>query len=45
MSENLGNDCGLFDGGDERQGATTLRTGGQFDLEHPFEQLGPAQAG
>ncbi len=45
MSENLGNDRGLFDGGDERHRAATVQTGGHVDLEHAFEQLGPAQAG
>ncbi len=42
MGENLDDHRGLFDGGDERQGATTVGTGGHVDLTHPFEQMGPA---
>jgi len=42
VAKNLGNYRGLFNGGDERQGSTTVGTGGHVDLEHPFEQLGPA---
>jgi hypothetical protein len=45
MGENLGDHRGVFDGGDERQGAATVRTGCHVDFKHPFEQLGPAQAG
>ena len=45
MSENLGNHCGIFDGGDVRHRATTLETDGHVDREDALEQLGPAQAG
>ena len=45
VAKNLGNYRGLFNGGDERQGATIEGTGGHVDLEHPFEQLGPARIG
>jgi hypothetical protein len=44
MGENLGDHRGFFDGGDERQGAATVRTGGHVDFKHPFEQLCPGQA-
>ncbi len=39
MGENPGNYPGIFDGGDERQGAATVRTVCHIDLKHPFEQL------
>ncbi len=45
MGENLGDHRGIFDGGDDRHGAATVRTVGHVDREHPFEQLGPTQAG
>ena len=44
MAKNLDNHCGIFNGGNERHGATALRTGGQIDFKHPFEQLRPTQA-
>ncbi len=37
MGEALDDHRGLFDGGNERQGAATVRTGGHVDLEHSFE--------
>ena len=45
MDEDLGHHGGLFDGGNERQGAAALRSGGHVNFEHPFEQLGPPHAG
>ena len=45
MGEDFGNDRGTFDGGNDRQGAATVRTVCHIDLKHPFEQLGPAHAG
>ena len=45
MREDIGNDRGIFDGGNERDRAATMGTGGHVDLEEAFEQLGPAQAG
>ncbi len=35
MGENLGDHCGAFDGGDERQAAATVRTGFPVDFKHP----------
>ncbi len=40
MGEDLGHHHGIFDGGDERKGAATMRIGCPGDREHPFEQLG-----
>ncbi len=37
VGENLDDHGGIFNGRDERQGATTVGTGGHVDLEHPFE--------
>ncbi len=45
MDEDLGHHGGLFDDGNERQGAAALRTVCHVDLKHPFEQLSPAQPG
>ncbi len=45
VCENLGNHGRIFNCGDECQGGAALRTGGHVDLEHPFEQLGPAGIG
>jgi len=45
VRENLDDHGGIFNGGDERQGAAALRTVCHVDLKHPFEQLGPAQPG
>ncbi len=44
VGENLGNYPGIFDGGDDRHGAATVRTVCQIDLEHPFMQLAEIQA-
>jgi hypothetical protein len=38
MSEDLGDHRWIYDGGDNRQGSATLRTGCHVDLEHPFEK-------
>ena len=40
MGEDLGNHGGMFDGGDDRQGAAAVRTLFNIDSEHPFEQPG-----
>jgi len=45
MRENLGSRDVIFDGGDDRQGAATLRTLFNTDIEHPFQQLSPTEAG
>jgi hypothetical protein len=45
VGEDLGDHGGIFDGGDELQGAAALRALLDVDLEHPLEQPGPAQAG
>ena len=45
MSENPGNHGGLFDGGDDFQGAATVGAVFEVDIEDPFEEPGPAQAG
>ncbi|MGH8566327.1 MAG: hypothetical protein ACREXW_20515 [Gammaproteobacteria bacterium] len=45
VGEDLRNDGGMFDGGDDRQGAAAMGAVFQVDLEHPLEQPGPAQAG
>jgi len=45
VRENLDDHCGIFNGGDKRQGAAALGTGGDVDREDPFEQLRPTQAG
>ena len=45
VGENLDDHGGIFNGRDERQGATTVGTGGHVDLEHSFEQLGPVGIG
>ena len=44
MREDLGDHGGIFDGGDVRQGATTLGAVFQVDIEHSFEQPGPGGA-
>ena len=41
---NLGDHGGIFDGGDELQGAAALRALLDVDLEYPLEQPGPAEA-
>ncbi|CAN5725276.1 hypothetical protein BH18PSE1_BH18PSE1_08720 [soil metagenome] len=43
MREDLGDYSGIFDGGDDRQGAAAVGT--LFAIDHPFEQPGPAPAG
>ena len=45
MLEDLGNHGGIYDGGDDRQGAAAVRALFNIDIEYPFEQRGPAQAG
>ncbi len=44
QGEDLGDHGGIFDGGDELQGAAALRALLDVDLEYPLEQPGPAQA-
>ena len=44
MSENFGNHRRIFNGGDDLQGATTMQTMLNVDIEYPFEQPGPADA-
>ncbi len=44
MGEDLRNDGGIDDGGDDRQGAAALWTLFNIDIEHPFEQPGPTLA-
>ncbi len=45
VAENLDDHRGIFNGGNDRQGAAALRTDGEVDVKHAFEQLRPAQAG
>ena len=45
MGENSGDHRGLFDGGNDFQGAATVRTVFNVDIEYPFEQPGPADTG
>ena len=45
MSEDLGDHRGIFNGGDDLQGATAMGAALDVDIEYPFEQAGPAQAG
>ena len=44
VREDLGDHGGIFDGGDELQGAAALRALLDVDLEYPLEQPGLAQA-
>ena len=37
MGENLGDDPGLFDGGDDLEFAATVGAMFHIDIEHPFE--------
>ncbi len=37
MREDLGDHDGIYDGGDDRQGAAALGTVFHVDIEHPFE--------
>ena len=45
MREDLGDHEGIYDGGDDRQGAAALGTVFHVDSEHLFEQPSPADAG
>jgi hypothetical protein len=45
MGQDLGDHGGIFDGSEDRQGPTALRTLLDVDIEHPLEQLGPTDAG
>ena len=45
MREDLGDHRGIFDGGDDLQGAAALGAVFYVDSDHPFEQPGPAGAG
>ena len=45
MGEDLGDGGGVEDGGEDRQGTAAVGTPFHVDIEHPLEQLGPAQAG
>jgi hypothetical protein len=40
MREDLGSHGGMFDGGEDRQGAAAVGTLFNIDSEHPFEQPG-----
>jgi len=42
MGEDLGDHGGIFDGGDDLQGAAAVGVVLNIDIEHPFEQPGPA---
>ena len=44
MVKGLGDHPGFCDGGDDFQFTTTVRTVLEVDIEHPFEQTGPADA-
>jgi hypothetical protein len=37
MGEDLRNDGGIDDGGDDRQGAAAMGAVFEIDIEHPFE--------
>ena len=41
MIENLADDDGIFNAGDDLHGATAGRTGGDVDVEYPLEGLCP----
>ena len=45
MSKDLSGHRGFFDGGDDRHITPTVRTVFDVDIEHPFEQTSPANAG
>jgi hypothetical protein len=45
MSENPGDHRGIFNGGDDLQGATAIGAMLDVDIEYPFEQACPAYAG
>ena len=42
MRDDFGDDGGMFDGGDDLQGAAAPEALLDVDLEHPFEQPGSA---
>jgi hypothetical protein len=41
MGEDLGNHGGVYDGGDDLQGAATMGAVFQVDIEHPFTKALP----
>jgi hypothetical protein len=45
MGEDLGDHGGMLDGGDDLQGTAAMGAVFYIDLEHSFEQPGPAEAG
>ncbi len=45
MVENLADDDGIFDAGDDLHGAATVRTGFDVDIEDPLQSLGPRHGG
>jgi hypothetical protein len=45
MGENFGNHRGIFNGGNDFQGTTTVWAMLNVDIEYPFEQSGPAHVG
>jgi len=44
VAENLADHWGIFNGGEDGQGAAALGTGGDVDGEDAFESLGPTHA-
>ena len=44
MGKDLGDHGGMFDGDDDLQRAAAVRAFFNIDIEHPFEQPGPADA-
>lgn len=45
MSENFGSHGGIFNGGSDFQGTTTVQAQLNVNIEYPFEQLSPADVG
>ena len=45
MGKDLSDDRGFFDGSDDFHITATVRTVFDVDIEHPFQQSGPADAG
>ena len=45
VGEDLGDHGGMFDGGDDLQGAAALGAVFHIDLEHSFEQPSPSHEG
>ncbi len=45
MGEDFGHHRGLFNSGNDFQGAATEGAMFHVDIEHPFEKAGPAHAG